>query len=122
MASSPAYPFTGYVVNLNVVTDAHRDFKDKTICIVLALGQFQGGQLVLYEPGLVVDLRSGDWVAFPSGDTTHFNLHYKGKRASIVLHSDKEGDQWVKTRRGWESNKWANFGIHTIVPCEESLE
>jgi hypothetical protein len=35
---------------------------------------------------------------------THFNLHFEGVRASLVLHSDKYGDQWVRDRNGWLPN------------------
>ncbi|TCD60234.1 hypothetical protein EIP91_010522 [Steccherinum ochraceum] len=38
-----AGPFTGFVVNLNVMTRAHRDSMDKSICLVMVLGQHEGG-------------------------------------------------------------------------------
>ena len=76
--TSPVHPFVGLVINLNAVTRAHRDSKDDTMCLVLALGDFEGGDLCLYEPGLVIPLRHGKFVVFPSGDITHSNLHYKG--------------------------------------------
>ncbi|EPS92477.1 hypothetical protein FOMPIDRAFT_1078912, partial [Fomitopsis schrenkii] len=69
-------PFLGLVINLNVATAAHRDNKDECVCLVLAIGDFVGGELVLYEPGLVIPLRHGDFVLFPSCELTHFNLHY----------------------------------------------
>jgi hypothetical protein len=97
-----AYPFNGFVVNLNVVTRAHRDPLDLgNICLVVALGTFTGGGLCLLEPGLVIELRSGDAVAFDSVGTTHFNLHARGTRASIVFHSDRAGEQWREDRNGW---------------------
>ncbi|KAH9828712.1 uncharacterized protein C8Q71DRAFT_687833, partial [Rhodofomes roseus] len=71
-----ASPFLGLVVNMNVTTAAHRDGKDDGICLVLAIGDFEGGELVLYEPGLIVPLWNGDFILFPSCDLTHFNLHY----------------------------------------------
>lgn len=97
-------PFLGLVINLNVVTAAHRDSKDDSFCLVLAIGDFEGGELVLYEPGLVIPLCNGDFVIFPSCTLTHFNLHYKGRRASIVLHTDKEMTKWLEQRNGWSSN------------------
>ena len=97
-------PFLGLVINLNVATAAHRDSKDERICLVLAVGDFEGGELVLYEPGLVIPLRNGDFVLFPSCDLTHFNLHYIGRRASIVLHTDREISKWHNGRNGWSDN------------------
>ncbi|TFY78904.1 hypothetical protein EWM64_g5109 [Hericium alpestre] len=52
-------PFVGYVVNINVATKAHRDDKDDWRCLVLPIGDFEGGALVFYEPGLVIDAREG---------------------------------------------------------------
>ncbi|KAH9919276.1 uncharacterized protein B0H18DRAFT_882126 [Fomitopsis serialis] len=105
-ASPIVYPFLSLVINLNVVTLAHRDSQDKALCVVLPIGDFQGGDLCLYEPGLVLPLRSGDFVAFPSSCITHFNLHFNGHRASLVLHTDKEIDKWTKEgRNGWADNQ-----------------
>lgn len=102
---SAVHPFVGLVVNLNVVTTAHRDAKDHKFCLVLALGEFDGGELCLYEAGLVIPLRHGDFTVFPSCDLTHFNLHYNGLRASIVLHTDKEMLKWLDgDRNGWAFN------------------
>ncbi|KAI0062592.1 hypothetical protein BV25DRAFT_1803811 [Artomyces pyxidatus] len=101
---SPVHPFGGFVVNLNVTTRAHRDGKDLSVCFVMPLGKFQGGELVLVEPGLVLRLRSGDFVVFPSKKVTHFNMHYKGKRASLVLQTDNELTVWTKDRNGWTAH------------------
>ena len=72
-------PFLGLVINLNVVTAAHRDSKDDGVCLVLAIGDFEGGELVLYEPGLVVPLRNGDFVIFPSCKSRRRQALFKGK-------------------------------------------
>lgn len=102
--TSLSSPFLGLVININVVTAAHRDSKDDSVCLVLAIGDFEGGELVLYEPGLVIPLRNGDFVVFPSSEITHFNLHYKGRRASVVLHTDREMVKWREDRNGWSAN------------------
>lgn len=94
-------PFIGLVINVNVVTAAHRDSKDEAVCLVLVIGDFDGGELVLYEPGLVIPLVNGDFTIFPSCALTHFNLHYKGRRASIVLQTDREIRKWATSRNGW---------------------
>lgn len=56
------------------------------------------------EPGLVLDLKNGDVVIFTSKDISHFNLHFTGKRASLVFHSDKCFKAWVKNANGWLHN------------------
>ncbi|KAH9910562.1 uncharacterized protein B0H18DRAFT_860839, partial [Fomitopsis serialis] len=76
--TSAVHPFVGLVVNLNVVTRAHRDGKDDQVCLVLPIGDFVGGELCLVEAGLVIPLRHADFVVFPSCEFTHFNLLYTG--------------------------------------------
>ncbi|KIM57119.1 hypothetical protein SCLCIDRAFT_91723, partial [Scleroderma citrinum Foug A] len=77
---SPVPPFASLVINLNVCyaqrTEAHHDKQDKDLCLVLPIGLFEGGGLVLYEQGLVLELRLGDIIVFRSAETTHFNLDY----------------------------------------------
>ncbi|KAK6989043.1 hypothetical protein R3P38DRAFT_2403674, partial [Favolaschia claudopus] len=70
--SSPAYPFTGFVLNVSSCTWAHRD-GGKIMCFVIPLDRFQGGQLGQIETGFCFDLQMGDVLAFPSCDITHFN-------------------------------------------------
>ncbi|KAM5534226.1 hypothetical protein V8D89_012133 [Ganoderma adspersum] len=105
---SPSHPFAGFVINLNIAAKAHRDGKDLKGCVVLPVGTFQGGELCLREPGLVVPLRLGDCGFFYSCDITHFNLPYTGTRASLVLHSDREGIQWVNDGMGSRGNMYFN--------------
>ncbi|TFK57967.1 hypothetical protein BDN72DRAFT_742555, partial [Pluteus cervinus] len=73
---SVASPFTGFVVNLNVSTLIHRDWLDHHLCVVTVISDCVGGELVLQEPGLVLQLGSGDMVVFPSSRISHFNLHF----------------------------------------------
>ncbi|TFK59691.1 hypothetical protein BDN72DRAFT_905623 [Pluteus cervinus] len=103
-AVSPASPFSGFVINLNAVTQAHRDWNDQSICVVTVISDpdCEGGELVLVEPGLVLDLKCGDMVIFPSSQLSHFNLHFKGIRASVVCHSDKYATSWLADRNGWQ--------------------
>jgi hypothetical protein len=104
-AESVARPFTAIVINVNACSKGHRDRQDLDFCLVIPIGTFTGGALVLMETGLVLYLRQGDIVIFRSGDITHLNLHYQGKRSSIVLHSDKEMRQWVREQNGWAHNE-----------------
>lgn len=101
-----ASPFPCLVLNFNVVTLLHKDQKDKKGCIVVVLGPHTGGELCLAEPKLVLQLRHGDWVVFPSQDISHFNLHYVGQRASMVMHSDKSGLSYQQDGNGWDGNAY----------------
>ena len=57
--------------------------------------------MVFVEPGLVVQVQPWDVLGFPSADVTHLNLHFKGRRVSVVFHSDRDGTGWVTDRNGW---------------------
>ena len=95
-----SYPFSGFVLNLNVATVGHRDTMDLLACVVIPFGKFSGGQLVLTEAGMVLPLCSGDAVLFSSCKVSHFNLQYTGTRASLVCHSDRAGLHWANGRLG----------------------
>ena len=101
---SPAYPFSGFVLNVNVTTIVHRDAMDLSACLVIPFGVFAGGDLVLHEPGIVLPLRCGDAVVFQSCRISHFNLLYCGTRGSLVCHSDRAGLEWINDRLGWQKN------------------
>ncbi|KAJ6588086.1 hypothetical protein B0H19DRAFT_923866, partial [Mycena capillaripes] len=102
---SSAHPFGGFVLNVAVSTDGHRDEGDKIFCVVIPFGEWVGGELGLYEPGLLFRLRPWDAIIFSSCDVTHFNLDFEGIRCSLVLHSDKYGDRWVQNKNDWEARK-----------------
>ncbi|SJL16470.1 uncharacterized protein ARMOST_19996 [Armillaria ostoyae] len=93
---SLAYPFSGFVINVGVATDGHRDGFDKLACVVILFGEWTGGELCLYEAGFVWHLKPWDILIFPSGRITHFNLHFTGLCGSLVMHSDKGGDAWAQ--------------------------
>lgn len=95
------YPFSGFVLNINVITRIHRDWGDQDVCLLLIIQDCSGGELVLVEPGLVLRLSNGDMVLFLSSKISHFNMHFKGKRASLVFHSDKGAAGWIKDRNGF---------------------
>lgn len=63
--------------------------------------------MVLYEPGLVLDLKNGNFVVFSSNKITHFNLDFEGVRGSLVLHTDKALERWQKDFNGWKTNVYA---------------
>lgn len=95
------FPFPGFVLNIQVCTEAHTDTNDDSICVVIPFGNFKGGELVLHEAGLVLELEEGDILIFPSHRLTHFNLHFEGVRGSYVMHSDKHVKSWTEDNNGW---------------------
>lgn len=109
-ATSPVYPFSGFVVNFNVSTHIHRDLNDKKLCIVLVISDddCEGGDICFLEPGIRLELLCGDMVLFPSSKISHFNLNFKGERASLVFHSDGTGENWVSNRNQWDHNIYMN--------------
>ncbi len=77
---APAYPFTGFVINLNVTTKLHRDMGDLKFCLVMVVSEdCTGGDLCFLEPGIRRELRHGDMVLFRSKELSHYNMHFKGK-------------------------------------------
>jgi hypothetical protein len=93
------------VVNIQPATLGHRDDSDMvdSICLVMALGKFTGGELCLYEAGLVVELLNGCFVAIRSRRDLHFNLDFVGQRMSFVFTSDRGLERWEKDRNGWKA-------------------
>ncbi|KAG1884557.1 hypothetical protein F4604DRAFT_1574409, partial [Suillus subluteus] len=59
---SPVLPFLSLVFNINVITKGHRDGKDKDFCLVLPIGVFVGGELVMMETGLMVEVLQGGFL------------------------------------------------------------
>lgn len=97
----PAYPFGGVILNGSVVTDAHLDPMDYLLCLVMAFGDWKGGELVFYDLGLVSSAANGDIQIFTSSDQIHFNLHIEeGFRASLVARTDKFLKEWIANRNG----------------------
>ena len=91
------------------MTKLHRDWNDLKFCLVLILSEdCEGGDIYFMEPGIRLGLKSGDLVLFRSRELSHFNLHFKGKRASIVFHSDSAGKDWVTDRNGWQESMYIN--------------
>ncbi|KAJ7178696.1 hypothetical protein C8R43DRAFT_1118067 [Mycena crocata] len=102
-ARCPFAPFGGIVINLGGCSPGHCDDEDDgDHCVVIPfMRDCKGGALVLHEPGLVLDLKAGDMVIFPSARLTHFNLHFQGVRASLVFHTDKSGAKRWRMANHW---------------------
>ncbi|KAG8711822.1 hypothetical protein FRC09_020392 [Ceratobasidium sp. 395] len=117
-------PFCMAVLNIQPVTNGHRDMSDPvdSICLVLALGDFTGGELCLYAPGLVLELPHGSCVAIRSKRDIHFNLHFKGQRFSFVLTSDKCLKRWAEESNHWEELQPMDQGAQDEAQVDGSME
>ena len=96
--SSPTKPYASLVLNCSVATKPHRDTGDFSCCLVVPFGEWQGGMLILYEPGLILILEDGQPCWFNSRKITHFNADMKGIRGSLVFHTDYGLQGWEKNR------------------------
>jgi hypothetical protein len=92
-----------FILDIQVATKPHLDSGDQTACVVISFRNWIGGGLALHEAGLVLDLKHGDMVTFPLDRLVHFNLHFERVRCSVVLHTVKNGKDWMKDRNGWVS-------------------
>lgn len=105
-AKSPLHPFGGLVVNFNVVTGAHIDGKDERFCMLFVIQEGDGAEVVFLELGVVMRMQTGHSAIFRSTDITHFNLHFKGYRSSMVFHTDRDCRSWIKDRNGWQNKAY----------------
>jgi hypothetical protein len=94
------------VLNFGAATSGHRDCGDVLVelCIIATMQKCKGGQLCFYEPGIILESCNGDWSCFQSSSVTHFNLHFQGIRASLVLHSDSMGKAWAENYNCWPAH------------------
>ena len=88
------FPTAAFNFGPNVWTHKHRDSQNCPFgwCSIQALGNFdhtQGGQLILWEPKLVVDFPSGTVILLPSSIITHSNTPVVGgeTRASFTQYA-----------------------------------
>ena len=84
--------FPMIAINFNTRSDFHCDEHDdpNSLCCLVALGDFEGGELCFPQLQIVIPLRSGQLVAFSSRFLLHGNLPItSGIRHSVVyfVHS-----------------------------------
>ncbi|KAG9044754.1 hypothetical protein FS837_007578 [Tulasnella sp. UAMH 9824] len=106
-------PFASLTANLGpqTVCEKHRDVKNRAnggVCAVKTLGKYdwqRGGHIVLHELGLVVEMKPGDVLFFPSAVITHSTIPIfdSETRYSLVWYSAGGLFCW----------KDANFQTHT---------
>ncbi|KAJ3110737.1 hypothetical protein HDU96_006297 [Phlyctochytrium bullatum] len=87
---------TTMAVNFLCRSYSHLDSQDKSdgMCIVMPVGEFTEGELVLVNCGYQLQLEKGQPAFFRSSFITHFNRPFKGTRHSIVLYSDRNVFAW----------------------------
>lgn len=91
-------------VGPQTITPLHRDSENLSygICTVSALGQYDssaGAELALLEPGVVVPLRRGKSIMFPSAMITHGNFPLSASpnqcRYSLTTYTSGSVFQWA---------------------------
>lgn len=102
----PSSPFAATTFNVGpqVVTEPHRDIMNLVfgICAVAVAGDFDhtaGGHLVFREAKVIMELRAGDVVLFPSAGITHYNIPLSTAdevRYSVVQYLAGGIPRWFK--------------------------
>ncbi|KAG8947699.1 hypothetical protein FRC04_010543 [Tulasnella sp. 424] len=119
-------PFASLTANLGpqTVCQAHRDIKNKAsggICGIKTLGPYNwqlGGHIVLHELGLVVEMRPGDIIFFPSAVITHETIPVSPdeKRYSLVWYSAGGLFRWCdadfQSLRNWATQDPTAYNAH----------
>lgn len=115
----PGSFFCATTLNLGPQTSTrpHRDSKNLVggLCAVLALGNFdhrQSGHLILHELKVVLELKAGDLVFFPSAGITHSNsgLRAGETRYSIVQYTAGQNFNYQIPKTRMNSKKRALVG------------
>jgi hypothetical protein len=76
----------------------------------MVASECNGGGLILYELGIIVEGGNGTCTAFASSRITHANEHFIGKRTSLVFHVDRAFNEWCDGgRNGWENHNDFNY-------------
>jgi len=95
--------FKSFVINFNVekddnnsirqgAVDVHKDNNDVlyAFCVIVVFGNFEGGDLILSEIGISLEIEDGYIVLLRSALLEHFNSKVKGSRWSIVFYLRKD--------------------------------
>lgn len=73
------------IVNLVRCSTCHLDPKDDEWCILIILGHFVGGDIVLPAFGMAFEMPGGTIFILRSKYLEHFNTPWMGIRHSVVL-------------------------------------
>lgn len=85
-----------------VQTKEHRDVKGALfgMSCLCALGDYVGGDLIIWELQVIVELRPGDLFIFPDHLFNHSNTEVHGVRHSLVAFTRQEMIDWQKRTYG----------------------
>jgi hypothetical protein len=96
--------FKSFAINLSITdendelnsirqgaTDSHKDKHDCKygFCVIVVFGKFEGGDLVLSEIGIIIEVKCGFIILIRSALLEHFNLKVLKNRFSIVYYLKK---------------------------------
>ena len=96
--------FKSFAINLSITdendelnsirqgaTDPHKDKHDCKygFCVIVVFGKFEGGDLVLSEIGIIIEVKCGFIILIRSALLEHFNLKVLKNRFSIVYYLKK---------------------------------
>ncbi|KAG8963095.1 hypothetical protein FRC00_007770 [Tulasnella sp. 408] len=121
-----ALPFASLTANLGpqTICKSHRDIKNKAnggVCTIKTLGPYnskRGGHIVLHELGLIIEMRPGDVIFFPSAVITHETIPIgpDEKRYSLVWYSAAGLFRWrdadFRSLRSWEQQEPNGYSAH----------
>jgi len=92
-APKPFRIFPMIAINFNTISDYHLDSYDEanSLCVLVALGDFEGGELCFPQLKIAIQLKPGQVVAFSSKLLLHGNcIVTKGIRYSIVYYIHRD--------------------------------
>lgn len=89
-------PFCGVVINRGIEVGVHADPDfEQLLGVLVAMGRFRGGGLILPQIKLVVELERGDLSMFYAAHLLHLNEKVVGDRDSVAFSSDVAYDPWM---------------------------
>ena len=81
-----------------------KEGKEGYSCLV-ACGDYERGELILYELGVVIELKPGDLLLFPDGLIHHANREVIGTRYSLVAFTRYNMFSYWKRKFGTGQSK-----------------
>jgi predicted 2-oxoglutarate/Fe(II)-dependent dioxygenase YbiX len=90
-----------------VETMPHRDLNDFffTMSCLIPFGEFEGGDLILWEAQIVVKLHAEDLFFFPAHLFTHSNTSVEGVRHSVIAFTSEGVLRWSAATTGYMNDR-----------------
>jgi predicted 2-oxoglutarate/Fe(II)-dependent dioxygenase YbiX len=77
-------------VNYNITTKFHIDLSDEGMCVIVPVGEWEGGELIIPQLGIKINLVKGQVVMMRSSLLVHGNYIARGFRIGLVFFSHKQ--------------------------------